>query len=93
MRRHPVKENNVGSVVSEILSYMYTHRQSETLTDKQTFCYILQELAAMHIEASRVQGGSQLPILLLNEKIIQNLFWGEVIFLGPIYRGRVNAIL
>ena len=61
-----VREEHIGSVVTEILSYMHTHRQTETLTDKQTFCYILQELAATHIEAFRVKGGIQLPILPLN---------------------------
>ena len=41
MTIYPVKENTIGSVVSEILQYRHTDTQIHryTDTDKQTSCY------------------------------------------------------
>ena len=43
MRRYPVKENPIGSAVSEILGYKQTDRQTNKQTDIVILCIIDDE--------------------------------------------------
>ena len=44
---YPIKENPIGSAVSEILRYKHTHKH----TDKQTYCYFIRRI---YIQANTV---------------------------------------
>ena len=63
MRSYYVKENPIGSVVSEILRYKQRHRQTDTQTDKQTSIYFIIRISINRSEdrAQRLYEDSENP--------------------------------
>ena len=52
MRSYPVKENQIGSAVSEILRYKQTNRQTDTQTNRQTSFYFVLQISFITIGES-----------------------------------------